>query len=69
MNLVHYYASKIFWEYFPLRLNNQVLKTVGTNTFIFWKITPCSLMKVNPPLGATYLLNLQVRIADQVRNQ
>jgi hypothetical protein len=33
-------------------------------SFIFWNIKSCGLLKVNPSIGGTYLLNFQERTGD-----
>jgi hypothetical protein len=39
----------------------EVLTAVVMNSTIFWDITPCSPLSVNPRFGGTYGLHLQGR--------
>jgi hypothetical protein len=41
-----------------------VLTEEAMKGYIFWDITPCSLVRVNRCFGATYRLNLQGSIVD-----
>jgi hypothetical protein len=40
----------------------EVLTVVIMKSTIFWVITPCSPLKVNPRFGGTYRLHLQGRV-------
>jgi hypothetical protein len=42
---------------------------VVMKNILFWDITPCSPLKVNPLFGGTYRLHLQGRRISQARNQ
>jgi hypothetical protein len=47
----------------------EVLTAVVIKNYIFWDITPCSLLKVNRCFGGTCRLHLQRRKISQPRNQ
>jgi hypothetical protein len=46
----------------------EVLTVVTMKSFVFWKITQFSLVKVSQPLRGTYHIHLQSQSLDQARN-
>jgi hypothetical protein len=47
----------------------EVLTAVVMKSFIFWDVTPCSLLKVNQSFRGTCSLILQAERRSQARNQ
>jgi hypothetical protein len=47
----------------------EVFTAVVMKSTIFWDITPCNPLEVNPRFGETYRLHLQGRRVRQARNQ
>jgi hypothetical protein len=57
------------WETAAMSLIYEFLTAVIMKCYIFWDITPCSLLKVNRRIGGKCCLNFQDQIISQAINQ